>query len=175
MAAVDIGESLVGAYLRHVGECDVVIYNSFFADRQGEVDVVGVKQGNPRRVWLCEVTTHIGGMQIVRKGRNETERVIVEKLDRLHAFAETTFPDDEYRFEWWSPRVSTGRLADALTAVVADWTALGRSLRFVINDEYTKRIRDLADHAAKNSSTTNEPAYRLLQVLARLRGGHFQI
>jgi len=33
----------------------------------------------------------------------------------------------------------------------------------------------LAAHASKNSSTTGEPAYRMLQILARLRGGHFQL
>jgi hypothetical protein len=61
----DIGESLVGAYMRHVEQCSIVIYNSFFADQQGEVDVVAVKPGKPDEpstVYLCEVTTHIDGM-----------------------------------------------------------------------------------------------------------------
>jgi hypothetical protein len=47
MSILDLGESLVGAHLRHVEGCSIVIYNSFFADQQGEVDVVGVKPGEP--------------------------------------------------------------------------------------------------------------------------------
>jgi hypothetical protein len=51
----------------------------------------------------------------------------------------------------------------------------GRDMRFVKNEAYTERIRELAAKPAKNSSTTNEPAYRMLQVLTRLRGGKFQL
>jgi hypothetical protein len=64
MSTGDMGESLVGAYMRHVEKCSIVIYNSFFADRQGEVDVVAVKPaetGGQRIVYICEVTTHTGG------------------------------------------------------------------------------------------------------------------
>lgn len=175
--SIEIGESLVGAYLRHVVGCEVVTYNSFFADRQGEVDVVGLANGtNGRRtVWLCEVTTHIGGMLIVRKGQHASEEVVVAKLNRLHAFAQTVFPDDDHRYEWWSPRVAVGKLTTAMAGLEQQWKEAGRDLSFVINEDYTTRIRELAQHAAKNSSTTNEPSYRLLQVLSRLRGGQFQI
>jgi hypothetical protein len=172
---VDIGESLVGAYLRHIGGCQVVVFNSFFADRQGEVDVIGIQLGNPRTVWLCEVTTHIGGMLIIRKGKNATEEVIRDKLGRLRTFAEMTFPGDRYRYEWWSPRVSKGALTSSLGRLEREYAAAGDDLRFVINEDYTERIRALAQHASKNSSTTNEPAYRLLQVLSRLRGGDFRV
>ena len=50
MLAMDIGESLVGAYLRHIVKCEVVIYNGFFTDRQGEIDVVALSQGKSREV-----------------------------------------------------------------------------------------------------------------------------
>lgn len=172
---MDIGESLVGAYLRHVVGCDVVTYNSFFADRQGEVDVVGIENGEPRTIWLCEVTTHIGGMLITSRGDRPQEVILREKLERLHAFAEATFPGDSYRYEWWSPRVAVGKLSDVMREIEQEWEPAGRDLRFVMNETYTERIRELADNAPKNSSTTNEPAYRMLQVLTRLRGGKFEL
>jgi hypothetical protein len=59
MAGEDIGESLVGSYLRHIERCDVVVYNNYFRDQQREVDVVGIRRLAPREVILCEVTTHI--------------------------------------------------------------------------------------------------------------------
>lgn len=172
---MDIGESLVGAYLRHIVGCGVVTYNSFFADRQGEVDVVGIKTGTPRTIWLCEVTTHIQGMLITGRGERGQEAILREKLERLHAFAEATFPGDDYFYEWWSPRVAVGKLTDVIGEIEAEWEAAGRDLRFVINEEYTERIRKLKVDAARNSSTTNEPAYRMLQVLTRLRGGRFEL
>lgn len=95
-AALDIGESFVGAYLRHVRGCSVVVYNGFLTDQQGEVDVVGIEPtqsvaGNPlegRTVWLCEVTTHVRGLNA--SGRKRAP----EKLRRLREFAQLTFPGD---------------------------------------------------------------------------------
>jgi hypothetical protein len=43
-------------------------------------------------------------------------------------------------------------------------------VKFIINDLYSKRIQELVEHAGGNSSATSEPAYRLLQILTRLRG-----
>ena len=59
MSTSDIGEGLVGAYMRYIEGCPIVLYNSFLADQQGEVDVVAVKPSHPgsaREVFLCEVT-----------------------------------------------------------------------------------------------------------------------
>jgi hypothetical protein len=175
MAAMDIGESLVGAYLRHIVGCDVIVYNSFFVDRQGEIDVVGLQQGTPGTAWLCEVTTHIGGLLLIRGGKDVTERVIREKLSRLHDFAKMTFPDHEHRYEWWSPRVPVGKMTEGMHLIAEEWAAEGRQLSFVMNKDYTERVRALVSHARRNSSTTNEPAYRMLQILTRLRGANLQL
>jgi hypothetical protein len=60
--APDIGESLVGSYLRYVVGCEVVVYNTQTPNVQGELDVIALKQATPRTVWLCEVITHIRGV-----------------------------------------------------------------------------------------------------------------
>lgn len=167
MSAADLGESLVGAYMRHVEKCSIVLYNSFFADQQGEVDVVAVKpvaQAQPRVVFLCEVTTHIGGMA------GATVRKVPAKLGRLREFAELTFPEDEHRFQWWSPYVKTGATTARFEQMREDWAAEGRSLEFIINDKYTARVAELVVVARRSPSTTSEPAFRMLQMLTHLRG-----
>ena len=167
MSTTDLGESLVGAYMRHIQKCSIVLYNSYFADQQGEVDVVAVKPGAPgeqRVVYLCEVTTHIGGMSAA------TVRRVPAKLKRLREFAELTFPDEQHRFQWWSPRVREGAVTQQFEHLVAEWKDAERSLEFVINDAYTQRIHELVKNARSNTSTTNEPAYRMLQILTHLRG-----
>jgi hypothetical protein len=86
-------------------------------------------------------------MLIVNRGKNATEERVKAKLGRLVAFAQATFPDDKHRFEWWSPRVPVGRLTTALSAIEADERRRGRDFRFVINEDYTRRIQELVDVA----------------------------
>lgn len=76
---------------------------------------------------------------------------------------------------WWSPKVAVGRLTVDMALIEKEWEEAGRDLRFVINGEYTERIRALIDHASGNTSTTNEPAYRLLQILTHLQGGNLAV
>jgi hypothetical protein len=114
-------------------------------------------------------------MQNIINAKKANHKLNVENNERLHDFANATFPRERHRYEWWSPRVAVGGLTQAMNELEREWADLGRDLRFVTNEIYTERIRLLAQHAARNASTTNEPAYRLLQILTRLRDGHFQI
>ena len=174
---MEIGESLVGAYMRYVRDCEVVVYNTYLRDRQGELDVIAVKT-DPRTIWLCEVTTHItgGGMLIVGTGgENTTIQRIRKKLERATEFADITFPGDQHRFEIWSPRVPVGATTQAFEEMREQFAAAGRSLDFVINEEYTARVKELLDHARSNTSATNEPPYRMLQVLTHLRAARLSL
>lgn len=168
---MDIGESIVGAYMRYIRECQVVVYNTFLRDRQGEIDVVALKTGEPRNVWLCEVTTHIGGMLYVGSGGSDgTVAKLRDKLARAREFAAVTFPGDVLHFEIWSPRVAKGKLTDSFELLGQEALEMGMDLNFVINEDYTERMRELLEHARRNPSATSEPAYRMLQVLTHLRG-----
>ncbi len=115
-------------------------------------------------VYLCEVPTHIQGMATT------TVSKIPAKLERLHEFAELPFPDEQHWFQWWSPYVPKGATTALFATLEAEWLGKNRSLEFVINQEYSARIRRLVESARANPSATNEPAYRLLQVLTHLRG-----
>jgi hypothetical protein len=169
---VDIGESIVGAYMRYIRSCEVVVYNTYLRDQQGELDVVALKTGPPREVWLCEVTTHVGGMLYPGPaGADGTPQKLRDKLQRAREFAAVTFPDEHPRFEIWSPYVPVGKLTNAFESMRAEAQDMEIDLAFVINDDYTARLRELVDHAGQNSSATAEPAYRMLQVLTHLRGG----
>lgn len=172
---MDIGESLVGAYMRYIRGCEVVVYNTFLRGQQGEIDVVSLKT-EPRTIWLCEVTTHIQGMLYVGGGGSDaTVERLRNKLVRAREFAEATFPGDDYRFEVWSPRVAKGQLTERFDALAEEWSAVGSSLDFVINEDYTGKVRELIAHARKNPSATSEQAYRMLQVLTHLRGGQLEL
>lgn len=155
---MELGESLVAAYLRHVRRCDVILSNVHLSGTQGELDVVGLEREAPQRVWLCEVTTHIRGMN--NPSRRPAARRVAEKVERARAFADDVFPKAEHHFEVWSPRVRPGILKELRDLDV----------ELIVNDEYTRRIQELIDVARGNPSTTGEAAFRFLQILTHVQG-----
>lgn len=157
---MEIGESLVGAYLKHIVGCDVVLFNTHLADVQGELDVVGVKtmEDGSQRVWLVEVTTHLLGM--LYKTQNDTVTKVLEKKRRAEQFASKLFDAAEITFEVWSPIVSSGTVKGLESAGIS----------LICNEHYTDRINALAEHASKSTQTTGDDGYRLLQLLTHLRG-----
>ena len=166
--ATDIGESLVGSYLRYVVGCEVVVYNTHTPEQQGEIDVIGLRYGEPRAVWLCEVITHLQGTDY-GGGYEEPSRKIKDKIARARAFADQAFPGDRHHYEIWTPIAPSGivtrfqQLAEAYVSEELD-------VSFVANLDYTARLQDLLDHARRGTKATSEPAYRMLQILTHLRG-----
>lgn len=169
--AEDIGENLVGSYLRYVEQCDFIVYNAQYPTVQSEIDVVGMRlSGGHREIWFCEVITHIDGTLY---GTYEKTMLKLEaKILRAREFANAMFPDpaDHHRFEIWSPVVPVGKLTTQFEEMERRHNDDALDLHFVINGEYTARIQALIDHARTHSAATSDSAYRLLQVLTRLRG-----
>jgi hypothetical protein len=165
---MEIGESLVAAYMRHVRGCDLILTNVHLSDIQGELDVIGLERSEPQRLWLCEVTTHIRGMNNPTK-RTAAQRAIA-KIDRAVGFASDVFPNAEPHFEIWSPIVRPGLITE-LDSVVAQFEARGIALAIVANKGYTQRLQALVECARKSTADTGNDAFRMLQILTRVKGG----
>lgn len=165
--AEDIGESLVGAYLRYVQGCEFVLFNTFLPGVQGEIDVIGIRLGRPQDIYFVEVTTHIQGMTY--GGNSRTVEKVREKLVRAQAFAKQRFPTDRHHFQIWSPKVPEGAMTVAFEQMRAEFAERGEDLSFVINRAYGDRLQELVAVASVDSSATSDPAYRLLQILARVK------
>jgi hypothetical protein len=73
------------------------------------------------------------------------------------------------------PEVPVGKLTTAFRTLEEEAEEMDIDLRFVINDDYTEKMRELAPHAKKHASATSEPAYGMLQILGHLRGGEFSV
>jgi hypothetical protein len=54
----NIGETLVGDYLKVILGCDFVEFNLYTPDVQGEIDVVGIN-AKAKKIYICEVATHL--------------------------------------------------------------------------------------------------------------------
>ena len=166
--ATDIGESLVGSYLRYVVGCEVVVYNTHTPGAQGEIDVIGLRYGDPRAVWLCEVITHLQGTQY-GGGYDGTVKKISEKIARARAFAEKAFPGDTHHYEIWTPIAPSG-IVTKFDQLAATYQSAKLDVSFVANHDYTERVQRLLDHAKTGTKATSEPAYRMLKILTHLRG-----
>ncbi|RLM41909.1 hypothetical protein DVK00_18905 [Haloarcula sp. Atlit-47R] len=161
------GELLVGAYLKTVEECELVMYNqrSSRTENQLEIDVIGVNDdGATQDVFICEVTTHIGG---VRYGTiDESFSKFRDKFERNVAYVTGLFESaDTYRFQLWSPSVTIGlekRLPELMNTLNS---AEGMELDLVINDEYAERMEELKTAAGNTTERNGELGFRLLQIL----------
>jgi hypothetical protein len=164
----DVGESLVGSYLRQVRTCDLVLYNEFTGD-QGEIDVVGIKFGSRATVWLCEVATHLDGLNY-GGGFAADKRKIEDKVRRALSFGARVFPDHMLKVEIWAPRVAVGQMTSWMSDFALQQSEQGRDVTFVVNGDYAAAVQELLDVARRSTSTTSEPAFRLLQILTHVRG-----
>jgi hypothetical protein len=157
---MDIGESLVGAYMRQVRGCHTVAFN-IHLPQQVELDVVGVANGTDGvEVWLAEVTIHLDGLNYAGGTNAQTVDVVAKKVAAARRYAGHVHRDIKPTIELWSPVVPSG-LVSALANVDID---------LIINDGFTARVNELACLAKDHTSLTGDDAHRFLQILTHLRG-----
>ena len=159
----EMGEYLVGAYLKQIEKCDVVDYN--VREPGGglaglnELDVVGFRF-HDRAAFLCEVTTHIRGLYY-GASIEETLQKVRDKFKNQQDYAKRHFRNFEHTYMFWSPNVPKGRLLYGLKDI--------DRLQLVINGDYKAAVEELRDKARKEKQPTQNPAYRLLQILESVR------
>lgn len=158
----EMGEYIVGAYLKLIKKCDFVDYNVRRPNGGlaglNEIDLIGLDFKN-KQAYLCEVTTHLDGV-LYGSNRQATGNKIQKKYNNLKSYAKDYLSEYEPQFMFWSPRVSAG-LVDELKRV--------KGLNLVINKDYTDCVDELKKKAKETKSDTNNPAFRVLQILEHLR------
>ena len=156
------GEFLVGAYLKLVEACDVVDYNVRVPgggiEGLGELDVIGLKFKS-KTAFLCEVTTHLLGL--LYKNNRETVDRVRRKHERQMRYAQRFLSTFSPRFMFWSPVVPVGYLTTNLRQI--------SGLELFINGRYKESVDKLRDLAHKQAQDTQNPAFRMLQILEHLR------
>ncbi len=159
----DIGEFIVGAYLKVIKECDFVDYNVRPAggglEGLNELDVVGLDFKN-KIAYLCEVTTHIRGL--LYKDNKTTVGRIKKKYGIQKTYANKNLSDFPNRyFMFWSPVVPRGYITSELGKI--------DGLELVINEKYAQCIEGLKEKAKELTNDVGNPFFRTLQILEHLR------
>lgn len=162
---LDIGESLVGSFFKYVLGCKIVVYNAHFEGRQGEIDVLAFSE-QMKKVYMCEVVTHIRGT-LYGDSYGATIKRLQDKINRAVQFAAEEFPNQEVEMHVWTPVAPSGLENMLLRELKCPSNKI--PLVIITNQEYSKRIDSVIDEAKKRTHATDEPAFRLLQILAHLR------
>jgi len=155
----DIGEYIVGAYLKLILKCDFIDYNvrppGGGLKGLEELDVLGL-DFKKNTAYLCEVTTHIKGL------RKTTLERISKKHKRQKQYAKRYLsPFSNIRYMFWSPYVPVGILTKKLQKI--------KGLELFINGKYKKCIEELRQLAANKTHDAKNPFFRLLQIIEHIR------
>lgn len=158
----EIGEYIVGAYLKIIKNCDFVDYNvrppGGGMKGLNELDVIGINFKD-NTAFLCEVTTHITGLLI--KDYKTTLDKISQKYKKQREYAKKylkNFPKCHFMF--WSPIVSKEK---------AKKLERNKGLELIINERYTSCINELKEKAKTMTNDTGNPFFRMLQIIERLK------
>lgn len=177
--AVTIGEELVGAWLSICEGCDFVTYSQRHPTGQGEIDVLALKMAE-KRAYLCQVTTHLGGMQYGGKGKQSdpdkpgssydgTVSKISDKWNRDIRYVEECLGGFETELMLWTLKASKEHVVQPLTALAAKLMKKHPvTISIIANAEYARRIRQLEAKAKRTTKETGNSAFRVMQILARL-------
>ncbi|HUV33981.1 MAG TPA: hypothetical protein VMW22_03565 [Candidatus Desulfaltia sp.] len=157
----EMGEYLVGAFLKIIMRCEIVTYNQRI-NQQREVDVIGF-DFSKNEVNLCEVATHLGGL-FYRGGNKDTVNRVRKKMMAIQEYAENTFPNMNKRIMFWSPYVPEGYMTEEFRKMEDEL-----NISFIINEKYRENVQSLRKMAAEETKDRGEPFYRALQILEHLR------
>ena len=162
--STNIGEYIVGAYLKIILDCDVVDYNvrppGGGLNGLSELDVIGLNFKSDK-AYLCEVTTHILGLNY--SGIDNTIKRVKAKHNAQRRYADTQLSNkfNEFEYMFWSPVVPKGRLSKGLQDI--------GEMNIIINGEYKSRVKELERKSSEFSHDVGNPFFRVLQILHRLR------
>ena len=154
-------------------------YSQRHSTGQGEIDVLAFKMAE-KRAYLCQVTTHLGGMLYGGKSKQSdpdkpgrsydgTVSKISDKWNRDIRYVEECLGGFETELMLWTLKASKEHVVGPLTALA---TKLMKkhpvTISIIANAEYARRIRQLEAKAKRMTKETGNSAFRVLQILARL-------
>ncbi len=167
----NVGEILVGDYLRIKESCDFIDYNVYTRDSQGEIDVIGINN-KAKKVFICEVAIHLKtGIQYTKNKRPDTCQRLTDKFTKDIEYANKYFRGYKKEFMLWSPIVkdSKGKIeynqADHLKRMTDEIKKRTKiKIQLMVNDKFHAAFLELKKYAASNSEELKSPVLRLLQI-----------
>lgn len=166
----NIGEEICGEYLKHINKCEFITYNINNPDIQGEIDVVGINLSE-KKIYICEVAIHTGGLQYVTNKRPDNYNRFHSKFVKDIEYAQKYFPNYEIIPMLWSPIVRISKE----TSKYNPFKELKRlkedidlkyklNLILMINKDFAEALNKLKNIAIKTTSAFTSSVMRLYQI-----------
>ncbi|WP_066839819.1 hypothetical protein [Rufibacter ruber] len=173
--AHNIGEEITGQYLKICRNCDFVEYNLYTTEVQGEIDVVGIDMKN-KKVFICEVAVHLGGLQYTKNGQPDNYDRFMKKFEKDIVYANNRF-DDSYEkiYMLWSPVVRNSKEGSKHNQV-KDVQRVKEDLKnrhnidlqLIINKSFLDCLDELREYAGRQTEELKSPILRFMQIEYRL-------
>ncbi len=171
----DPGEQLVGQYLKEIKNCDFVEFNLQTKKVQGEIDVVGINSSE-KIVYICEVATHLGGLQYVKDNQPDNVRRFVNKFEKDIDYANNNFRGFKKVFMLWTPIIRKpkketkhNQLRDLKEIEEHFKEKYDIQLEIIYNEEYYECINQLRKVAKRTTHAMASPIMRFLQIEEKLK------
>jgi len=154
----EIGEYIVGAYLKYILNCDVVDYN--VRDPNGglkglnEIDVIGLRFSD-KNAFICEVTTHTSKAGMNKKA----ELKMFNKFTMNSNYANKNLKQFNSQYMLWSPKITQGPL-NRINIQLSKF-----KIEYFVNQKYLDAMVELNSFAKAHKKDTNNPFLRVLQIL----------
>lgn len=166
----EMGEYLVGAWLRLKSNCQIVTYDQELTStgrEMNELDVIGIDLQS-KKVYLCEVATHLAGLNYGAGNKDSADR-LEKKFDAALKYSLQNFQGWGIHLMLWAPYVPEGILTNLLQVMKQRFQEKGATIELVISKTYTARINELRELAKDDIRDRGEPFFRALQILEHLR------
>lgn len=174
----NIGEEIVGEYLKYCEACQFIQYNLSTPDIQGEIDVVGLNLAD-KRLYVCEVAIHLEtGLQYVDNKNNKPANVerLTKKFAKDVEYARKYFPDFTPIAMFWCPVVRNQSGKKAIHNQMRDIQAIHDAIErthhiqvdMVVNERFQEYLVRLREVAAQITEECKSPVMRLLQIEEKL-------
>ncbi|MBU1643770.1 MAG: hypothetical protein KKA62_01750 [Nanoarchaeota archaeon] len=171
----DPGEHLVGQYLKEIKNCDFVEFNLQTKKVQGEIDVVGINSSD-KIVYICEVATHLGGLQYVKNNQPDNVGRFIKKFEKDINYANNNFINFKKVFMLWTPIIIKPKKETKHN----QWRDLENiekhfkkkyniQLEIIYNEGYYECINQLRTVAKNTTYAMTSPIMRFLQIEEKLK------
>jgi hypothetical protein len=166
----EMGEYIIGAYLKIIEGCDYVDYNVHYPEvgreGQGELDVIvfKLKEGH-EEIFLCEVSTHLDGM-VYGQNYSTTVKKVIAKYKRQQTYRERYLPKHFSAHYFLCSPIILPKLKSMICEAQNNEL---QGLELLANDRYQNMVEQLKNKAKTTTKDFGNPFFRVLQILGHVR------
>ena len=166
------GEQICGEYLERCRDCQAVIYDLRVTNTQRAIDVVGLDL-QTKTIYVCEVATHLGGLQYVTNKQPDNFNRLKAKFDAGIPHVQSSFKNMKIVPMLWSPIVKSSgikhnAMRDMTKLETHIQTTYGLKIQLIINDQYRDAVLELKALVSKLTTDLRSPVGRMLQILSKI-------